>query len=204
MKRNILLSVIATLTLSGFSFAGGDILPVSEPIEEAMPVHEKSGLYLGLGLGKAYVNDDDTDEEISSNTLMLQAGYQYNAYIAFEGRYTFGFNSDYDPGKTTNLANQYDGDFSSWGIYLKPSYPIGDLSLYALLGYGGVLLDNLENGDAYESGFQWGLGASYAINDSFSLFADYVSLYNDEGFDYRAKNDDIDADTWTVGITYKF
>jgi opacity protein-like surface antigen len=83
-------------------------------------------------------------------------------------------------------------------------YPIGDFNIYALLGYGGVKLDDLVLGDAYEDGFQWGLGANYNINENFSVFADYVSLYDDTGFDYRAQLHNIDADTWTVGVSYKF
>jgi len=199
--KNTILSLTAVMALSGLSYAGGDIAPVEEVV---VPVEESSPFYLGLGFGTASVNNDFSSEEISANTVMLQAGYQYNQYVALEGRYTFGFNTDYDPGTTGNLADDYDGDLSSWGIYLKPMYPIGDLSIYALLGYGGVMLDDLALGDAYESGFQWGLGAGYAFTENISVFVDYVSLYDDAGFDYRAQNQDIDSDTWTLGLSYKF
>jgi opacity protein-like surface antigen len=167
-------------------------------------VVEQSPFYLGIGIGDASVNDDDTSEEFSATTLMLQAGYQYNEYIALEGRYTFGLDMDYSPGNTNSLSSDYDGDFSSWGLYVKPMYPIGNFSLYALLGYGGVMLDNLAGGDAYESGFQWGLGAGYAMSENYTVFVDYVSLYDDTGFDYRARLDDIDSDTWTFGVSYRF
>ena len=200
--RKITLSLLTIMALSGLAYAGGDV----ETIEEAIvvPVVDNSAFYLGLGFGGSYVNDDYTDEEISANTLMLQAGYQYNQYIALEGRYSFGFSTDYEPGMTDNLASDYDGDFSSWGIYLKPMYPIGDFSIYALLGYGGVMLDDLEGGDATENGFQWGLGGQYSVTESILVFADYVSLYDDTGFDYRAQLDDVNAYTWTVGLSYKF
>ena len=202
MKKN-LLSLVSILALSGISFAGGDIAPV-EPVVETPVVVEQSPFYLGIGIGDASVNDDTTSEEFSSTTLMLQAGYLYNDYIALEGRYTFGLDTDYDPGTTNSSSSDYDGDFSSWGIYVKPMYPIGNFSLYALLGYGGVMLDDLAGGDAYESAFQWGLGASYAMSDNYSVFVDYVSLYDDTGFDYRARLDDIDSDTWTFGVSYRF
>ncbi len=202
MKKTTL-SIVSILALSGLAFAGGDIAPV-EPVVETPVVMEQSPFYLGVGIGTAAVNDDDTDEEFESTTLMLQAGYQYNPYLALEGRYTFGVDTDYDPGNTGGYSSDYDGDFSSWGLYVKPMYPIGDFSLYALLGYGGVMLDDLAGGDAYEDGFQWGLGADYAVNDNFSIFVDYVKLYDDTGFDYRAKNDDVDSDTWTLGVSYRF
>ena len=202
--RNSILSLVSILALSGTSYAGGDIAPVEPVVEAPIVIIDHSAFYLGLGFGQSAVNDDMTDEEITNNTVMLQAGYQYNEYVALEGRYTFGFNTDYDPGKTGNMSSDYDGDFSSWGLYVKPMYPIGDFTVYGLLGYGGIMLDNLEQGDAYESGFQWGLGASYAFTDTVSVFADYISLYDDTGFDYRAKLNDVNSDTWTIGLSYKF
>ncbi len=199
-------TIISLAAVSTMAMAGGNIVPAvsAVPVVETPVVVDKSAFYLGMGLGSASVNDDFTNEEISNNTVMLQAGYQYNAYVAIEGRYTFGFNTDYDPGNTGNQSSDYDDDFSSWGIYVKPMYPIGDFSIYALLGYGGLMLDSLESGDAYESGFQWGLGAGYAFTEEVSVFVDYISLYDDTGFDYRAQLDDIDSDTWTLGVSYKF
>jgi len=203
--RNSILFIVSILALSGMSYAGGDIAPVEPVIETPVVIEEQSPFYIGLGIGSTELNDDFTNEEISSNTIMLQAGYKYNEYVALEGRYSFGFNTDYDRGNLNDsLSGDYDSDISNWGIYVKPIYPIGNFSLYALLGYGGVMLDDLENGDAYEDGFQWGLGADYAVNENFSVFVDYVALYDDTGFDYRAKNDDIDTDTWTLGVSYRF
>ncbi len=191
------------LALSGFSSADADSAPVEEPLLASL-TSEESAFYMGLGLGGSYVNNDDTNEEMSSFSAMIQAGWQYNQYIALEGRYSFGLNMDYDPGNTGNSSSDYNGDLSSWGVYVKPMYPIGDFKVYALLGYGGVTLERLANGDAYESGFQWGLGAGYDFNEQLSVFVDYVSLYDDTGFDYRAKSDDVDAYTWALGVTYKF
>jgi opacity protein-like surface antigen len=203
MKKTTL-SMVSILALSGLGFAGGDIAPIETIIETQM-VMEQNPFYIGLGIGYAQLNDDFTNEEISSNNIMLQSGYKYNEYVALEGRYTFGFNTDYDRGNLFNsLSGGYDGDVSNWGIYVKPMYPIGNFNIYALLGYGGVMLDDLAGGDAYEDGFQWGLGADYAVNENFSVFVDYVKLYDDTGFDYRAKNDDVDSNTWTLGVSYRF
>ena len=201
--RKTTLSIVSVLALNGLAVAGGDIAPV-EPIVETPVIVEQNPYYIGIGIGNASVNNDNSSEEFESTTLMLQAGYLYSEYIAIEGRYTFGLDTDYSPGNTNAQSNDYSGDFSSWGIYVKPMYPVGNLNLYALLGYGGVMLDDLKEGDAYESGLQWGLGASYTINDNYDIFVDYVSLYDDTGFDYRARLEDVDADTWTFGVSYKF
>jgi opacity protein-like surface antigen len=195
---------VSILALSGLVFAGGDIAPVEPQMEMPIVVADNSAFYLGLGLGNAVLNDDTTGEKFDTKTLMLQAGYQYNAYIALEGRYSFGFSTDYDQGTTNGIAGGYNGNISNWGIYVKPMYPIGDFSVYALLGYGGVMLDDISGGDAYESGFQWGLGASYAMSENISIFVDYVSLYDDTGFDYVARLDSINSDAWTVGLSYRF
>jgi len=199
--RKITLSIVSVLALSNLAFAGGDIIPV---VEEPMIVEDNSAFYLGLGLGAGAINDSTTGEEIKRGVVLLQAGYQYNDYVALEGRYAFGFNTSYDEG-SWNAAEDYDDDMTSWGIYIKPMYPVTDeFDVYALLGYGGVMLNNVAGGDPYESGFQWGLGAQYAVTDTIILFADYVSLYDDTGFDYRAQDDDVDSDMWTLGVSYKF
>ncbi len=203
--RKSILSLVSIMALSGLSYAGGSIAPViDEPIVVPELVASNSAFYVGLGFGQSTINDDTTSEEFSSTNFMIQAGYQYNQYIAIEGRYGFGFDTDYDQGNTNGMTD-YDGDIENWGIYLKPMYPITEeFDIYALLGYGGVALTDIAGGDAYESGFQWGLGAQYAVTESISVFADYVKLYDDTGLDYRALLDDIDSDTWTIGVSYKF
>ncbi len=201
--RKSVLSLVSILALSGLAYAGGDVAPVEEPV--VVPVVDHSAFYVGLGFGQASVNDNPTAEEITSTMLMLQAGYQYNDYVALEGRLSFGFNTDYSPGNTANLAGDYDNDITSWGLYVKPMYPVTDaFDIYALLGYGGVQLGNLENGDAYVDGFQWGLGAQYEVMENVLIFADYVKLYDDTGFDYRAKLEAVDSDAWTLGVSYRF
>lgn len=199
MKNNVL-SLVSLLVLSGLAYAGGSLVEA-----EYVPiVVDDTSYYVGVGLGQGDVKDDQSQEEMQSTTLMLQAGYQYNKYLAIEGRYILGLDMDYNRGLSNNNQDDYHGDFSAWGIYIKPSYPIGNFSLYALLGYGGVGLDNLTFGDAYEDGFHWGLGASYTFYENIIVFADYVKLYDDEGFDNRPILDDVDADIWNIGVSYNF
>jgi opacity protein-like surface antigen len=202
MMKKATLSFVSVLALGGLVYAGGDITPVEPVVETPTPIVGNSAFYIGLGMGESQIENDTTSEEFTSTQVTLQAGYQFNDYIALEGRYAFGFNTDYDQGTTLGLPSY--GDVSSWGIYLKPVYPVGDFSVYALLGYGGVMLSDINGGDAYEDGFQYGLGAAYNITENFSVFADYVWLYDDTGFDYVAQRDDVDANVWTLGVSYKF
>ncbi len=192
-------------------FAGGNVAPIEESVIAPVVIND-SGFYLGLGFSSMSLNNDLTDEEFSANGIMLQAGYQYNRYIAVEGRYTLHMGDvEYDHGSTSNPNyDDYPADFTNIAIYLKPMYPIGDFSIYALLGYGEVELTNIPLGgpgigaDRAESGFQWGLGASYAFNENISGFVDYVRMYDGTGFNYRAMDADIVADAWTLGVSYKF
>ena len=202
-----------SLSLSpGYLFAGGDIVAVEEPVVVIPVLVDDSSFYVGMGFSALSLNNDRTNEEFSANGMMLQAGYQYNRYIAVEGRYTLHMGDvEYDNGSTSNPNyDDYPTDFTNAAIYLKPMYPIDDFSIYALLGYGEVELTNIPLGgpgigaDRAESGFQWGLGGSYTFNENISGFVDYVRMYDGTGFNYRAMDADIVADAWTLGVSYKF
>lgn len=211
--KKITISTIALIALSSVGFAGGNItMPESVPDVVVEPVVDASPFYVGLGLSNMKLHDDFTKEEFSSMGVMLQAGYQFNKYFALEGRYTRNVGDvEYDHGNTINPDyDDYPTDFSNIGIYLKPMYPIESFNVYALLGYGQVELTNIPLGgagisaDRAEDGFQWGLGASYDVTDDIALFVDYVKFYDDDGFDYRAREVNVNSDAWTFGVSYKF
>ena len=200
-----------TLIYGSVAMAGGDVIPIEDPAS-VPTVTKDSGFYFGLGFSSMNLDNDFSKEEFSATGAMLQAGYQFNSYLAVEGRYTLNVGDlDYDHGTTGNPDySDYPGDFSNLAIYVKPMYSFDDLSLYALLGYGEVTLTDLPHPstsgsvDRAEDGFQWGLGASYTFMDNVSVFVDYVKVYNDKGFDYRAQNADINSDLWTLGVSYGF
>jgi len=190
------LSAVAVLAMSTFAMAGGDIAPV-EPIEEVVeePASE-ANFYIGgaYGYGDMEVSGFGFSEDDKFDSFMLQAGYKFNPYIAVEGRYWWTSED------TWNGSNE---DFSadSWGIYVKPMYPVTNgLDVYALLGYGDTDPEIGGGGFEYDTdGFQWGLGASYDVTDSVALFVDYVSLYDDTN-----AGEDLTIDTVNFGVTYNF
>jgi len=185
--------------------------------------HFGTGFYAGLGYGAANVDDEyyeyfpltglSVQTEIDYDTLLLQAGFQYNAYIAFEFRYWMSF-SDGDYSISSNdptlipVPGSYQ-DMDVWGFYLKPMYPISnELSIYALLGFSGVSVTGEPGWDLLDdSDFSWGLGASYAVTPNIVLFADYANLYDDStesySFDYDSSQD-TSVDTINVGVSYRF
>ena len=212
--KTIKRSLVSILALGSFVFAGGDIAPV---VEEPIVVEDNSAFYLGLGYGYFNQSNDNIaidgtgDIELDTNTLLLQAGYQYNQYVAIEGRYWIGLGDISQDGGVN--AGDHSGDFDAWGIYVKPMYPVTEeFDIYALLGYADTSI-SYDDGAYWDTdGFSWGLGAQYAVTENILLFADYVNLGMPDSFDYTDENTvvhpDVNADinlyTFNVGISYKF
>jgi opacity protein-like surface antigen len=203
--KKILMAAIAAMTLG---YAGGDI--VAEPEVAVAPA--LTGLYISGGY--AYLDAEATDvnepfgADFSNNAVDLRIGYNVNEYFAVEGRYAIGASDDLtgtDDGYSEVIG---EADMNTWGIFLKPQYPVTkEASVYALIGYGQIDGDATSfdgySEDISESGFQWGLGAKYAATQNVEVFIDYINAFDDtvviEGEDV-----DLDVYTVTIGLTYKF
>ncbi len=200
------LSVAAVLAMSTFVLAGGDIEPVMEPVVETpapVVVVEPShaGSYLGLGYSYMNFNAQEVggpDEfDIDGNAITLIAGYNFNQYMAVEGRYSVTV-GDLSVSTNYGVNGDIDATMDNIAIYLKPMLPMGEITLYGLLGYGEVGFE-FEGSKGTESGFQWGAGASFAFDDRAGLFVDYTRIYEDTVGDA-----DFVMDSINVGLTYKF
>jgi len=227
--KNIVLSTVTIFALSSFALAGGDITPVDEPIIETEEVSEiivsnDQGLYLGLGYGslkgeETYKwnpgNSEVSFEEDSRDfdQLLLQAGYKFNSYVAVEGRYWLGMNDLNGDWEYEGLYYNTDASLDSFGIYVKPMYPVTDaFDVYGLLGYATSSLKEdifVPAGTLSQTtdldGFSWGIGAAYSFNDNISIFADYVSLYDDTiDYDVYNASSEFTIDTVNIGVSYKF
>lgn len=190
--------------MSSFGFAGGDIKDVEPAVEPVIQVTEaERNFYVGLGIAAVSARDSETsvdwggtDRQDRLGNLSFLAGYDFNEYFAVEGRYTKSFWHDDQT------------EMEGWSLFAKPQYPLTeDFSVYALLGYGGVNLDGVDGYlvDYDDTGFQWGLGASYDITENFSIFADYTFPANDMDGSYQGDNTvKADVDAFTVGIAYNF
>ena len=205
--KKFTLSVASVMAISTFAIAGGDIAPVEEPIVEVAVVDDSS-FYVGLGYSymeyeSSWVDGGDSAETADGNAITVLAGYNFNKYIAVEGRYSITL------GDITYNDNDIESEISNIGLYVKPMLPIDNVTLYGLLGYGKVTVDFNDNGadKVSESGFQWGLGASVAVTDNIELFIDYTKLYDGTGMEGDLSNYedlDFDIDSINVGVTYKF
>jgi len=192
------------------ALAGGGFKDVEPAVEPVVPVvvEEVSPLYVGLGLSVVSTRDGSLDifsvkdEQDRTGDILVMAGYEFNQYVAVEGRY---------------MTSIFDEDVftrDSWGIYVKPQYPVNkEFSVYALLGYGGLTVDGkgsalipVNRSDVDDSGFQWGLGGSYAVTENVSIFADYISIAKDMDADIFLGSllKDVSSDAFTLGATYNF
>ena len=199
--KQITLSLVAMIAMSSFSMAGGGESPVVEPVT-VIPAIDQSALYVGIGLSAVSNREsglnffDVKAGQDRTGDITLLAGYEFNPYIALEGRYM-------------NSITQEDIlERDSWGIYVKPQYPVTEaMNIYALLGYGGFNADGINgaNINVDDTGFQWGLGGSYDFTEHISLFADYVNIANDVSVpSFITAPADVSSDAVTVGVNYKF
>jgi len=201
----ITLSLAALLLSSTFAFAGGGEKGVIEAIEPVLPipVEVTKDYYVGIGYSCAQVTGDNPDQEfLTMSAISIDAGYQINEFLAVEARYTHSLGDiNY---KTWNVDRDLDGSsLSNLGIYLKPQYNFEAFGVYGLLGYGQVRLDDGQN-TFTESGLQYGLGTTFTVMGT-NIFVDYRRLYDNEGFDTLAtEQQDVAANSYTLGVNYLF
>jgi len=221
--KKVSLSLVAMVAMSNLLLAGGDIVPVPVPLV----VEEENNFYLGLGIAAVSTRDADTSLDFTNDkegqdrlgNFTLIAGYDFNdmddeygEYFAAEVRYTASF------------QDEHQVEMTGWSIFLKPQYIFedengekGNFKIYGLLGFGGVTLDGVSseysNGnpwvDVDDTGFQWGLGASYSFKDyaddlDISIFVDYTMLADEMEGVYYNYAPETNVDALTVGIIYNF
>jgi opacity protein-like surface antigen len=201
MMKKITLSLLTTLALGTFAFAGGDIDPV-EPkvvIPQIVPevVTSNSAFYLGLGYSYLKMDQSTTpSKEITGNAGLILAGYDFNDYIGLQARYAMNLGDLTAPTGTTADT------MMNVGGYLKAMYPISQLNVYGLVGYGQTTFKDTT--DHSEAGFQWGAGLDYGFTKNIGMFVDYTRLYDDTSFDTLATGSNVLVDSVNVGVTYSF
>ncbi|MEA3490834.1 MAG: outer membrane beta-barrel protein [Campylobacterota bacterium] len=226
-------SMAVMVVLSSLSFAEGDAVPMAaDEIEQDYWYIGVAGIYqrtysVDSGWFNAGIRSQD---ETGGLTGIL--GYNFNDYLAFEGRLTKTlFKEDY-------------ADSINYGLFVKPQYRFWDdqeeswenleegyFSIYALLGYGVTQIDGIAGNtpgyeDAYitdDSSFQWGLGLSFTFADDnedeydehdregdVSIFVEYNSFMSDRDINARLYVYDptiyekLSQDGISAGVNYRF
>jgi len=200
MKKGLL--VLGAFSVLGSTLmAGGDIAPV-EPAVAVPVVQEKSDRGFYAGIAYSYFSHDIDQagafikRELDFHAVTLEAGYQYNKYIAAELRYitTIG---DTDIDEYANSA-----DATVWALYLKPMLNLSKRAkIYALLGYADTDASNDLDYDTSvsDNGFSWGAGFSLDMTEDWTLFTEYTRFYDDTNNHY-----DHAVDSVNFGVSYRF
>ena len=178
------------------SFAGGNVAPI-------LVAEEPSTGNFYVGTGYSYLDTDLTavgvTANMTNNAVSLQAGYNFNEYVAVEGRYAFVGGGDVQIAGT----NVVEMDGGLWSLFVKPQYPVSqDFKVYGLLGYGETMFASTTGNNVVvdnAGGFQYGVGAAYAVVDAVDVFVDWVRPL-DETIEGLADTTDV----YTVGLTYNF
>ena len=190
--KKFIMALVATMTMSVMTFAGGDIAPVEEP---AIAAPVTKDFYVGghWTANQAFVDGDRSwfeDDDRLAYGLGGQVGYTFfrsgDFTTAVEGRVTYTFMGDADG-----------SEFWTGDVMLKPGYAFGDFGVYALAGYTYTDFDIDNFGDDTVDGFVWGGGAQYAINDTVEVFADYTVRP-------EIIKDVVNNEVITIGFNYKF
>jgi opacity protein-like surface antigen len=198
MKKFLIAAVAAFMAT--FAVAGGNIAPV-EPIEKA-PVTKD--LYVGIGL-TAYNNYENGDKDFfdDASESEISGGFDVKAGYTFYRVKDISVSVEGQAGTSLwGFLNGYDGSPSTYnyGVYIKPEYDITkEISAYALLGYARAVID-VDGDKEGTSGFAYGIGGAYAINDSVSVYTEYVMLPAFSG----GSLDDVNNDKTVLGIAYNW
>ncbi len=199
--NTIKLSAVALLLTSTLAIAGGKLVEVPKSDVIEIPEPALTGFYAGLGYSCLQMDFDAPGMDVRAMTaLSVNAGYNFNKYFAIEGRYTTNL-GDLDV-ETWYSDTEESWDMSNIGLYLKPQYTMDNFTVYGLLGYGQVTLD--DGTDYSASSFQYGAGINLMATRNIDVYVDYRRLYNEEDFDGLSLEDDVSANSYTLGVNYHF
>lgn len=180
MKKTVITACVSALLLSTSLYAGGDMKRVNaavEPYVEVPVVKSEKYFYAGLGASVAQVESYFYGKD-TVKAVTARAGYNFSKYMGVEFRGSKGVSD----------GCQLGWDYS-YGLYLKPQYPVNeDLTLYALLGYAQtkisfdneVAFNGISNNYTTQNDFSFGAGAEYKLNESWSLYLDVMRMIDKE------------------------
>jgi len=165
---------------------------------------EGQGLYIGLGYADTNIDISAADIDIgdlSTDSVVFLAGYDFNKYLGVEGRYYLNSSEaayEYELGNTP-LSSKYKAE--SFAIYAKPQYNFMMLNIYALLGMSSndYTANSFLGGDSDDTLFSWGAGVKFNFTQSLGAFVDYTNMGET---DTILTNTDLSS--WNIGFSYKF
>lgn len=198
MLRNITYSTALLLGTASTGFAGGLAEPVMTPAPVApvpvvmvAPSNDWSGFYLGGSAGQATLSSDGEDD-IDASNYGLHAGYMRDL-----GSIVVGGELDYSRLDLDGTSSTY--DVAVTRLKGRVGYDAGAFLPYVTAG--GAYASVNDDSDVNDTGYFYGIGAEYAINDNFRIGGEFLQHefdnFNDSGVD-------LSAQTMAVRVSYSF
>jgi len=165
---------------------------------------QEHGLYVGMGYANTDIDLSANNIEVgelSTDSILLLAGYDMNEYFGIEGRYYLNAS---DAGYALTVGNtKVTADYKaeSFALYAKPQYNFMMLNLYALLGFtsNDYSASSVLGGDTDDTLFSWGAGVKINLTQNIGAFVDYTNLGESD-----SALTDTDLSSWNIGFSYKF
>jgi outer membrane immunogenic protein len=217
MKTLLLGLLTATaITTAGVSAASAADLPMRSappaPIIAAAPIFTWTGFYVGVNAGYGWSDDDfdavdfadDEDDggfiggaqvgynyQIGSFVVGLEGDIQY-ADFGRDGAFTF---TDPDTGEV--FTDEFESSDWFGTVRARAGVAFGQALIYATGGFAFA-------DDA--NGWTAGGGVEYAFTNNLSLKIEglYVSLDNDDDFDFGDFDNDVDFGVVRAGLNFRF
>lgn len=114
-------------------------------------------------------------------------GYDLHPNLAVEGMLAAGVHHDSDNGVDAKLK-------SSYGLFLKPKYDIGNTELFGRVGWARTNV-NLSTGNVSSNDFAYGVGVKYNFTPKMNVGLDYTRYSDKNGVKVGGVN---------VGLGYNF
>ncbi len=192
-----LASLALASSLAAPAFAGGLTAPEPEPMVTpviAVPVTaDWSGFYAGAQLGYGDVSSDTAGVEGDGAIGGLHAGYRYD-FGQFVAGAELAYNSaDIDLGTGSKLNDLTQLKFTG-------GYDLGSTLIYGTVGASHANADL--GGVGYsDTGYLVGVGMDYAINDAWTVGAEFTHNRFDN---FDGTGSDIRANVAQVKVGYRF
>ena len=220
MLKNKILAGLSILMIASVSH-GGDFSKQGKntggtPLSPVAPIVAESHInyipYFSIGYGTIFLKDDISAESFDSKVLSVNVGVDIGNHFGVEAKYrTSTGDMEYDNGDTGNIASlDFPATLESYGLFANLHTTFYDsFRPYLFVGGGNTVLDavplsSLGRAARSEFSLQYGAGALYTFMENTSVFVDYTVLYDDEGFDGRARTSTITSDSLSFGVRYDF
>ena len=206
--KKVTFAILTTIVM-GSTTLMGESYPADGP-NSYKALHDRQGTSTyntvnegGFYLGVAYSFMRDNSEfqiingvggsgNVDGNLGTIVAGVNVHENLALEARFNTLI------GDVSTSFGDVSTSASNIALFVKPKVKIDRTSLYALLGYGQVKVE-----DSTDEDFQWGVGASYPLNPQTSIFLDYMNIYNKKQTIGNVIGKD-NVHVFTVGVTFRF